>query len=113
MIYCSTFLLLLFFFAHMSTAGRYLVRRRDKSCSSHTILATIEDCKHAKKALDPNAAAVQNADDAYAPKGCSRLRGMWFFNSHATGKDDKISEPICKATAGEPTNVCPHERRCI
>ena len=105
MIYCSTFLLLLFFFAHTCTDGRYLVRRRDKSCSSHTILATIEDCKNAKKHLDPNAAGVQTDNDPDAPKGCSRYEGKWFFNTHAKGKVDGVSEPICKARGGEPTET--------
>ena len=112
MIYCSICLLLLLVSANTPTADRYLVGHRQSWCSSHTILSTIEDCKHAKAALDPNAAAVQNAYDPYAPKGCSRFKRVWFFNSHY-GQVDGVSEPICKASAGEPTNVCPDKSRCI
>ena len=113
MISRPTFLLLLLVFAHTSTAGGYLLQHHTKWCSSHTILATIEACKNAKKALDPNAAAVQSDNAPNAPKGCSRFEGQWFFNSHDTGKLDGVSEPICKATGGEPINACPQERRCI
>ena len=106
-------LLLLLFFSHTSTAGGYLVQHHTKWCTAHTMLATIEECKNAKKQLDASAPAVESEELDNAPKGCSRYEGKWFFNTHAEGKLDGASEPICKASGGEPINVCPQERRCI
>ena len=98
----STFLLLLLLlFAHTSTAGGYLLQHHTKWCTAHTMLATIEDCKNAKKHLDPSAPAVESEELDNAPKGCSRYEGKWFFNTHAKGKLDGASEPVCKADAGK------------
>ena len=68
-----------------------------------TIIATLEECSRAKTALDPNADAVETENFDGAPKGCSLYKGKWMFNSHATGKLDGISEPVCKAEAGTYT----------
>ena len=70
-------------------------------CSSAAILVTLTECNSAKALLDPRAAAVEEEDYSGAPKGCSRFKGEWFFNTHATGKIDGVSEPVCKPTAGE------------
>ena len=107
---CPTFLLLAYFFAHTSTAGGYLLQHHTKWCSSHNILTTVEECKRAKAALDPSAAAVTSEKYEKAPKGCSRYQGNWFFNTHDTGDVDGVSEPICKATGGEPTSVRPQNK---
>ena len=69
-------------------------------CSSEALLATITECNNAKTLLDPTA-GMQEEDEADAPKGCYRSRGMWYFNTHATGKIDGESEPVCKPAAGE------------
>ena len=94
-----------FAFVHTSTAGGYLLQHHTKWCTAHTMLATIEDCENAKKSLDPNAAAVRSDNDPDAPKGCSRFEGKWFFNNHDKGEVDGVSEPICKARGGEPTET--------
>ena len=86
-------------------AGRYLLQHHTKWCTAHTMLATIEECKNAKKQLDASAPAVESEELDNAPKGCSRYEGKWFFNTHAKGKVDGVSEPICKARGGEPTET--------
>ena len=65
------------------------------------MLATIEECKNAKKQLDASAPAVESEELDNAPKGCSRYEGKWFFNTHAKGKLDGASEPVCKADASK------------
>ena len=83
------------------TAGPYVVQHPTLGCSSEAMLVTIAECNSAKALLDPTSAAVEKEDYAGAPKGCSRLEKKWFFNTHATGKIDGVSEPVCKPTAGE------------
>ena len=85
----------------MHTAGPYVVQHPTLACSSEAILVTITECNNAKALLDPRSAAVKEEEVANAPKGCSRFKGKWYFNTHATGKIDGVSEPVCKPTAGE------------
>ena len=85
----------------MHTAGPYVVQHPTLACSSEAILVTITECNTAKTLLDPSSAAVQEEDFSETPKGCSRDKGKWYFNTHATGKIDGVSEPVCKPTAGE------------
>ena len=85
----------------MHTAGPYVVQHPTLGCSSEAILVTITECSNAKALLDPSSAAVEKEEVANAPKGCSRFKGKWYFNTHATGKIDGVSEPVCKPTAGE------------
>ena len=74
-------------------------------CSPETTIATLDECSVAKTALDLNAAAVTTEHYEGAPKGCSLYKGLWIFNTHATGKLDGFSEPVCVNTAGEPSYV--------
>ena len=85
----------------MHTAGPYVVQHPTLGCSSEVVLVNITECNSAKALLDPRSAAVKEEKYAEAPKGCSRFKGKWFFNTHATGKIDGVSEPVCKPTAGE------------
>ena len=85
----------------MHTAGPYVVQHPTLACSSEAILVTITECNTAKTLLDPSSAAVQEEDFAEAPKGCSIFKKEWYFNTHATGKIDGVSEPVCKPAAGE------------
>ena len=85
----------------MHTAGPYVVQHPTLGCSSEAILVTITECNNAKTLLDPSSAAVQEEDLSETPKGCSRYKGNWYFNTHATGKIDGESEPVCKPAAGE------------
>ena len=75
----------------------YVVQDQTRACTRDTILATDRECSRAKAALDPDAADVKSENNAQNPKGCSRWQGKWYFNTHATGKLDGESEPICKA----------------
>ena len=90
-----------------------MLQHHTKWCSSDSALATVKECESARAVLDPSGPAVHSEEVDDAPKGCSRFEGKWFFNTHAKGKLDGASEPICKASGGEPINVCPQERRCI
>ena len=83
------------------TAGPYVLQHPTLGCSSEAILVTITECNNAKALLDPSSAAVKEEDYDKAPRGCSRFKEKWFFNTHATGKIDGVSEPVCKPTAGE------------
>ena len=84
-------------------AGQFVVQVPSKACTADTILATVSECSSAKAALDPDdpddpdAADVKSENNEQNPKGCSRWQGKWFFNSHATGALDGVSELICKA----------------
>ena len=78
-----------------------MVQHPTLGCSSEVVLVNITECNSAKALLDPRSAAVKEEKYAEAPKGCSRFKGKWFFNTHATGKIDDVSEPVCKPTAGE------------
>ena len=97
----------------MSTAGGYLLQYHTSSCSSLTILATIEECKNAKAALDPDAAAVKLELNKDSPKGCSVYNGVWYFNIHEKGALDGTSEAVCKAIAGTDHWICTQENRSI
>ena len=78
-------------------AGQFVVRHHSQGCTEDTMLATVDECSSAKAALAPDAAVVKLENTGQAPKGCSRWQGKWYFNSHATGELDGVSEPICKA----------------
>ena len=78
-----------------------MVQHPTLGCSSEAILVTITECNNAKALLEPSSAAVEQGKYAETPKGCSRLEKKWYFNTHATGKIDGASEPVCKPTAGE------------
>ena len=78
-----------------------MVQHHTNSCTSNSMLATLKECSNAKDIIDPSAGAVQNEDHSGAPKGCSRHNDQWYFNTHETGALDGESEPICKATAGQ------------
>ena len=82
-----------------------MLQHHTKWCSSDSVLATVKECESAKAALDPSAAAVKSEEAASAPKGCSRFEGKWFFNTHAKGKLDGASEPVCKADAGKASTT--------
>ena len=78
-----------------------MVQSASKACSADTILDSISECKSAKVVLDANAdgdVKSEKYDDT--PKGCSRHKGKWYFNIHATGALDGASEPICKTVIG-------------
>ena len=95
---------------HTYTTGAYVVQPASKACSSDTVLGSISECSGAKIVLDAGAPAVTNEEDyAGGPKGCSRLNGKWYFNTHATGALDGESEPICKAVYGNAAKciTCP------
>ena len=85
--------------AHI-TVGGYRLQHHTRWCSADTIIATVEECNRAKTALNPKADAMKTENFKDAPKGCSLYKGQWIFNTHATGKLDGISEPVCKAEAG-------------
>ena len=78
-----------------------MLQHHTKWCSSDSALATAKECESAKAVLDPSATAVKTEELGNAPKGCSRWDGKWFFNTHAKGKLDGASEPVCKADAGK------------
>ena len=77
--------------------AEYAAQVPSKPCTADTMLATVGECSRAKAALSPDAGGVETETSANTPKGCSRWQGKWFFNTHATGKLDGESEPICKA----------------
>ena len=86
------------------TAGKYMIQHHTKQCSPGIILTRFADCKSAKTALDPSAGAVKIESNKNTPKGCSRSRGRWFFNTADRGTLDGESQPVCKASTGEPNN---------
>ena len=81
--------------------GGYTIQRKTQSCSLDTMLATVEECSTAKAILDPKAPAVKSENYEGAPKGCSRHKGEWFFNTHKKGALDGASEPICRVVTGK------------
>ena len=81
--------------------GGFVLQYHTKWCSSDSALATAKECESARAALDPSAPAVESEELDNAPKGCSRYDGKWFFNTHAKGKLDGASEPVCKADASK------------
>ena len=85
----------------VDSAGRV----RWRACGVATELSAI-DCGRAKAALDPSAGAIVPEENKGAPRGCSRHKEKWYFNTHATGSLDGESEPVCKATAGHASNDC-------
>ena len=87
----------------MCTTGAYAVESASKACSSDTILASISECRIAKAVIDANAADVVTEHYSDTPKGCSRHKGKWYYNTHATGALDGTSEPVCKAVLGNVT----------
>ena len=66
-------------------------------CRAHTMLTTIDECRRARAALSPEGDAVEQESRATTPKGCSYFDGKWYFNTHATGASDSVSEPVCKS----------------
>ena len=91
----------------MYTTGAYVVQSASKACSADTILGSISECKSAKTVLEVDAADVESVKYDNTPKGCSRNKGKWYFNTHATGALDGASEPICKAVVGNFTGCMP------
>ena len=85
----------------LTGTGGFLVHLPDESCTSATVLSSIKDCSSAKTVLDPGADAVKSENNRNAPKGCSRHKGAWYFNTVVAGKLDGESEPICKALPGK------------
>ena len=95
---------------HTHTTGAYVVQPASEACSSDTILGSFSECSGAKAVLDAAAPAVEIEEDyASAPKGCSRHKGKWYFNTHATGSLDRVSEPVCQAVYGNAIKciTCP------
>ena len=90
---------------HMRTTGGLVVQNHTKWCDAGTMLSTIDECSNAKTLLDPGADAVKVENNKMAPKGCSRHKGAWYFNMHAEGILDGVSEPVCKTTAGKQHEV--------
>ena len=86
------------------TTGAYAVQRASEACTSDTILGSISECSGAKAVLDADAGAVESENYDDTPKGCSRYKGKWYFNTHETGTLDGASDLICKATFGDVTN---------
>ena len=86
------------------TAGKYIIQHHTKQCGTGIILTKFADCKSAKSALDPGAGTLKIESDENAPKGCSRFRGQWYFNTADRGTLDGESQPVCKASTGEPNN---------
>ena len=84
------------FLRHVRVAGGYVVQHHSQACTTDTMLATVSECSSAQSELDPDAADVTSESRADTPKGCSLYKGKWYFNSHATGKLDGESEPICQ-----------------
>ena len=94
----------------LRTSGAFAIYHHTKPCTQTTELSSIDECGRAKVALDPSrTGAIKDENIPNAPRGCSRYNGRWYFNSHATGELDGASEPVCKATAGQPNNICAHE----
>ena len=85
----------------MHLAGGFALQHPTKGCSSDSILATAKECESAKTDLNPSATAVQIKQMPNATKGCSRTKGIWYFNTAAKGKLDGVSEPVCKDDAGK------------
>ena len=77
-----------------------MVQHHTKWCDAGTILLTINECSNAKTVLDPGAGMVNTENNKDAPKGCSRHKGAWYFNTHAEGILDGKSEPVCKTVTG-------------
>ena len=71
------------------------------------MLTTIAECSSVKTVLGSRAKGVTVEDYAKAPRGCSRVDGEWYFNTHAEGTLDGESEPVCKIIAGE--TLPPHQ----
>ena len=87
-----------------SLSGEYVIQNPKQACSSQTIVTTLEECKKAKKALEPNAPSndVQEENFEKAPGGCSRWNGVWFFND-VKGTLDGLSHPVCKVLTSSTT----------
>ena len=82
----------------------YIVETQNERASRSalgTMLPTVDEYSSAKTVLDPGADAVETEKYEGAPKGCSRHKGAWYFNTHASGVLDGISEPVCKTVAGK------------
>ena len=94
----------------LRTSGEFAIQHHTKPCTRTYELSSIEECGRAKVALDPSRTrTIKEETIPNAPRGCSRYDGRWYFNSHATGKLDGASEPVCKATAGKPNDICVHD----
>ena len=87
-----------------------MVQPASEACTSATVLGSISECSGAKAVLDAGAPPVENEEDfAGGPKGCSRLKGKWYFNTHEIGALDDVSQPVCKAVYGNAAKcvICP------
>jgi len=89
-----------FLHVHAYNPGGFVVQHHTKWCGAGTMLSTADECNNAKAVLDPGADRVTIDNHKGAPKGCSRHKGTWYFNTHARGALDGESEPVCKASAG-------------
>ena len=87
-------------------SGGFVVQHPTKWCAAGTMLPTIDECTNAKTVLDPGADAVKDDNYKDAPKGCSRHKGTWYFNTHAEGTLDGSSEPICRTATGISMEWC-------
>ena len=91
--------------SHAWTIAGYVMQEPLSKCSPHALIVTIEGCQRAKAALEASASDVTSEANEYAPKGCNRYNGLWFFNTHETGLLDGLSQPVCKAGAGNSNRV--------
>ena len=71
----------------------FLFQTPDKECDANALLDA-EACSNARWCYERDKSITQT-DTPNAPKGCSRRKGEWYFNVHATGALDGESEPVC------------------
>ena len=86
-------------------AGGFVFQHPTKGCSSASILDTLRECKRAKAILDPSTSTVRTVEAWDEPKGCYLYEGYWSFNTHAKGRLDGYSEPVCKTAAGKANRI--------
>ena len=87
---------------YLCTAGAYVIQKPGNQCTPDTILGTLAECESARASLDSSAPAVIGESSAFTPKGCSRFKGEWYFNTHPTGRGDDKSELACKGKETPP-----------
>ena len=96
---------------YLCTADAYVIQKPGNQCTPDTILGTLAECESARASLEPSAPAVIGESSAFTPKGCSRFKGEWYFNSHPTGKADDESELACKGKEAPPEGRTPAPER--
>ena len=84
----------------------------------------LEECEEARLALDWNATAVAQIDDASLPTGCFRQQEadyrflhnessyLWYYNEDDGVNTHAGSEPVCKGQTGLSC-VCVHGRSVL